>query len=468
MQDEDLLAPKTYRDTVSTVTQTGKRNWVYASKPVAGKFYNVRNIVAAFYLIIFFGMPFIKVNDMPFFMINILEGKFIIFSKIFWPQDFFIFAIAMITFIVSIVLFTVVFGRLFCGWACPQTIFMEFVFRKIEWLIEGSPSQQKKRNEAAWTTDKIIRKTSKHIIFFLLSFLIANTFLSYVLGIDELFKIIREPISEHINLLLGLIGFTFLFYAVYAYVREIVCTTICPYGRLQGVMFDKDTMQITYDYKRGEPRGKYKKEQERSLGDCIDCKKCVHVCPTGIDIRNGLQMECVSCSACIDECNDVMEHLGFKKGLIRYASENEISTGSKFHFNGRMKAYSVLLGVLIIVMVVLVASRKTIDASVAKVKGQLYQELPGKKIGNLFTAKIINKTNHEIPVSIQSVTAGGEIKLVGASSINLKKDALNEITFFVIYPMALVNKRSTPVKLALVANGQTIQEIKTKFSGPFN
>lgn len=468
MQEADLLQPQTYRDTVSTVTKTGKRNWVYASKPVARKFYNARNIVAAFYLIIFFGMPFIKVHGMPFFMINIPAGKFIIFSKIFWPQDFFIFAIAMITFIVSIVLFTVVFGRLFCGWACPQTIFMEFVFRKIEWWIEGSPAQQKKRNEAGWTGDKIARKTFKHIIFFLFSFLIANTFLSYILGVDELFKIIREPISEHISLLAGLIGFTFLFYAVYAYVREIVCTTICPYGRLQGVMFDKDTMQITYDYKRGEPRGKYKKEEARELGDCIDCKKCVHVCPTGIDIRNGLQMECVSCSACIDECNDVMEHLGFKKGLIRYASENEISTGKKFHFNSRMKAYSVLLGILIIVMVVLVVSRKTIDASVARVQGQLYQELPDKKISNLFTAKIINKTNHEILVNIQSVTPGGEVKIIGASPIVLKKDALNEVTFFLIYPKEQVNKRSTPVKLALITEGQIMQQIKTKFSGPFN
>ncbi|MGB3197651.1 MAG: 4Fe-4S dicluster domain-containing protein, partial [Saprospiraceae bacterium] len=299
MDENELLEPSTFRDRISNITEDGSRKWIYALKP-KGNWYKYRIIFAVLYLIAFFAMPFIKVNDMPFILLNVVEGKFILFSKIFWPQDFFIFAVGMITFIIFIVLFTVIYGRLFCGWVCPQTVFLELVFRPIEWLIEGTPNQQKKRNEGPWNTDKIVRKTIKHVIYFLISFLIAHTFLAYILGIDEVYRLIREPLSGHLSLFAGLIAFTLLFYGVFAFVREIVCTTICPYGRLQGVMFDKNTMQISYDYKRGEPRGKFKKNVERTDGDCVNCFKCVQVCPTGIDIRNGVQLDCVGCTACID------------------------------------------------------------------------------------------------------------------------------------------------------------------------
>lgn len=466
MQPEDLLKPHNFRDTVSSVTDKGKRKWVYADK-VSGKFYNARQWVAWLYLAVFFTMPLIKVNGMPFFMINIPESKFIIFSKIFWPQDFFIFAMAMITFIVCIILFTIVFGRLFCGWACPQTVFMEFVFRKIEWLIEGSPGQQRKLNDAPWHTEKIVKKTSKHLIFFGLSFLIANTFLAYILSIDELLKIIREPLSEHIALLAGLLFFSFLFYAVFAYVRDIVCTTICPYGRLQSVMFDKDTMQITYDYKRGEPRGKFRKNENRTIGDCIDCKRCVQVCPTGIDIRNGIQMECVSCSACIDACNIVMNQVGLPKGLIRYASENEISSGKQFHFTGRMKAYTALLFVLIGFMSFLIITRKTIEADIYRAAGQLYQEMPGHKISNLFTAKIINKTNKDIPIVLKLETNGGSLQLIGRQSIILKKEAINEFSMLIAFPEATLKSRSSAIQIGIYSGNQKIQTITSKFLGPF-
>ncbi len=466
MTDEELLHAETFRDRVSNVTDKGKRNWIYAFKP-KGKWTNYRKYLAFFYLITFFALPFIKVNDLPFMMINILEGKFILFSKIFWPQDFFIFAIAMITFIVFVVLFTVVFGRLFCGWVCPQTIFMEFIFRPIEWMIEGTPTQQRKLNDGGWTGEKIFKKSIKHFLFLVISFAIAHTFLAYILGIDEVIAIVKEPMEDHVGLLSGLIIFTLLFYGVYAYVRDIVCTTICPYGRLQSVMFDKDTMQISYDYKRGEPRGKFKKGAERTEGDCIGCNKCVHVCPTGIDIRDGIQMECIGCTACIDACNDVMESLNFEKGLIRYASENEISTGKKFHFNTRMKAYTVLLSILLVVMVIMIVSRKTVDSYITRIKGQTYQEMPGHKISNLYEAKIINKTREEIPVTLKLEGMNGEVKLIGNKNIVLKKESIGEFTFFLEIPESEVQHHSTKIKIGVYRNGERIQTIKTKFLGPY-
>lgn len=465
MREEDLLHAENFRDRVSTVTSSGKRNWIYALKP-SGKWYNYRKIFAYLYLAVFLIMPFIKVNGLPFFMINIPEGRFILFSKIFWPQDFFIFAIGMITFIIFIVLFTVIYGRLFCGWVCPQTVFMEFVFRPIEWLVEGTPSQQRKLNDAPMN-QKLTKKIIKHILFFIVSFLFANVFLSYILGVDEVIKIVKEPISNHLGLLSGMIVFTVLFYGVFAFVRDIVCTTICPYGRLQGVMFDKDTMQIAYDYKRGEPRGKFRKNVERIEGDCINCFKCVHVCPTGIDIRDGLQMECVGCTACIDACNEVMEAVHLPKGLIRYASENEITTGEKFHFNTRMKAYSVLLFVLIGIMGVLVYNMKQIDTYISRVKGQLFQEVEGGKISNLFEAKIINKTKYDVPVTLKTEGIQGEVKLVGTNEFLLKKDAMNDYTFFLEIPKSELHQRSTTIKIGVYQGDEKIQTIKTKFLGPF-
>ena len=467
MDLDELQHAYDYRDRVASVTEEGERSWVYALKP-EGKYYNARTVLTVVFLIFFFGIPFIKVNGMPFVLFNVLEGKFILFSKIFWPQDFFIFAIAMITFVIFIALFTVVYGRLFCGWVCPQTIFMEMIFRRIEWWIEGNPAKQKLLNKATWDISKIAKKSLKHLIFFTISFLIANTFLSYIFGIDKLFKIIEEPVADHLALFIGLIGFTFLFYGVFAFVREIVCTTICPYGRLQGVLFDKDTMLVAYDYERGEPRDKYNKKVVRTTGDCIDCHQCVNVCPTNIDIRNGTQLDCTNCTACIDACDFMMEKVGLPKGLIRYASENGIKEGKKITFTPKIKAYSALLIILMVVLTALLITRKDIDASITRVAGQLYQELPDNQLSNLYITKIINKTNKEIPVELKLENIKGEINLIGKSGFILKKESVNQAEFFIKVDRNAINERSTKLIIGLYQNGKKTGSIKTNFLGPFN
>lgn len=466
MLQEDLLQPSSSRDKLSTVDDTGHRKWIFATRP-EGFFYKRREILSLIYLAVFFTLPFIKVNGMPLLMFNVVEGKFILFSKIFWPNDFFIFAFAMITFIIFIVLFTIAYGRLFCGWACPQTIFMEFVFRKIEWWIEGTPSQQQKLNKGPWTTEKFAKKALKHILFFAVSFLIAHAFLSYIIGVDTVVRDIREPFSEHIGLFMGLLIFSLLFYFVFAFVREIVCTTICPYGRLQGVMFDKDTMQISYDYVRGEPRGKMSKNVTAQFGDCIDCKKCVHVCPTGIDIRNGVQLDCVGCTACIDACDEVMLKIQRPTGLIRYASENQISESKSWVFTARMKAYTVLLTLLVLIMSVLVFSRRTVDTYISRARGPIYQEVGDTAYSNLYNAKIINKSNKEMPVTFVVENMQGRVKIVDDHAQTLKKESLNQITFFVEIPKSSIKKRSNTVKIAVYSGDKKIQSIKTKFIGPF-
>lgn len=465
MTPEELIKPQNYRDRVSSVTEKGKRNWVYATTP-KGNWYKIRKPLSYFFIFILALFPFIKISGHPFILINIFEGKFILFSKIFWPQDFFVFAFLMITFIVFIILFTIIYGRLFCGWVCPQTIFMEFIFRPIEWLIEGSPSQQKKLDTEEWNKNKYVKKISKHIIYFILSFLISNIFFSYLVGVDRLRELVLNP-SNNISILFGVIAFSLLFYSVFAYIREIVCTTICPYGRLQSVLFDKNTMQISYDYKRGEPRGKIKKNEERKIGDCIDCKKCITVCPIGIDIRDGHQLDCVGCTACIDECDQVMKSIKKPTKLIRYTSENHIKLGTKFKLNKRIAAYSSLLVLMIIFSIYLVVTRKPIDSYISRVKGQLYQELPNNKISNLFEAKFINKTKKEAILELKVLNYNGTIRSVGEGNIIIPSESINKKTFFIDIPKNEIKKRSVDLEIGIYQNGELIQKVKTTFLGPF-
>ncbi|NOT38364.1 MAG: cytochrome c oxidase accessory protein CcoG [Saprospiraceae bacterium] len=467
MREEDLVKASNFRDRVSTVDKEGHRKWIYAIKP-SGKWYNARTIVSYLYLFIFLVIPFIKIGDHPLLMINIVESKFSIFGKMFWPHDMFIFAISMVAFIIFIVLFTIAFGRLLCGWACPQTVFMEFIFRPIEWLFEGSPTQQKKLDQGEWDANKILRKSGKHIVFFLISFLIANAFLSYIIGIDKLLLIISEPISEHTVLLTSLIIFSLLFYVVFAFVRDIVCTTICPYGRLQSVMIDKDTMQIAYDYKRGEPRHKIKKAEVRTEGDCIDCMKCVVVCPTGIDIRNGNQMECVACTACIDACNEVMDAVNLPKGLIRYASENELESGKKLTFNTRMKAYTVVLSILVLIIGFLVFSRDDVDVFISKVKGQLYQENPDGTLSNLYDVKIFNKTKRDATIKLVPENyANASIQGIGTDQLVVKGEQMIDYKLFIKIPKDQIISRSNNLRLGIYLDDKKIRTLDTKFLGPF-
>lgn len=470
-ETKPLEEQESFRDRIATVDARGKRKWVYAQKP-KGKFYNIRTWVSWGFFALFFTIPFIKVHGRPLFLFNIPEAKFILFGKIFWPQDFIIFGLTMVTFIVFIVLFTAAFGRLFCGWVCPQTIFMEMLFRKVEYLIEGDAAKQRVLNNGPWTSEKIRKKITKHLVFYLMAFIIANFFLSYIIGMDELRNIISEPVGEHIVGFISLLVFSAVFYGVYAFFREQVCTVVCPYGRLQSVLLDRNSVIVAYDHKRGEPRRKYKKEQVAELnpGDCIDCFQCVKVCPTGIDIRNGTQMECVGCTACIDACDKMMEAVHRPKGLIRYASENGISEGKKLGFTGRMKFYSVILLVLTGVLTLLLLSRKDIDGTIIRTKGLTYQERGTDSLSNLFNIKVINKTEKNIPVTLQlegEARNAGKIELVGATNIHLNQEDQATGSFFIVLPRKFVTSRKMGLRIGLYEGDKRITTLKTNFTGPF-
>jgi len=468
MNTEDTIQEQkqeSFRDRIATVDASGKRKWIFAQKP-KGKYYNIRTYVSFFFFLIFVTLPFIHVNGRPLFMFNIPQAKFILFGKVFWPQDFFIFGIIMITFIVFIVLFTAAFGRLFCGWVCPQTIFMEMLFRKLEYAIEGDAAKQKILAAGPWTSEKIARKATKHIVFYLLAFIIANFFLAYIIGVKELWAMMHHP-ADNVGNIAALMVFSAVFYAVYAFFREQACTVVCPYGRLQGVLLDKNSMIVAYDYKRGEERKKFNKKEERTAGDCIDCHQCVKVCPTGIDIRNGTQMECVGCTACIDACDHMMESVGFKKGLIRYASENGIANHEKLHYTRRMKMYTGLLIVLVGLLTTLLLSQKEVKATVMRTPGLLFQEKGTDSISNLYNIKVVNKTMNDIPLTVKLENENGTVQMIG-NTIHVKKEGQGAGSFFIILPKQTIKQRKTVLHVGLYEGDKKITVVKTNFLGPIS
>jgi len=465
-KDEEDIA--SFADRIANVDKKGKRKWIYALQP-EGRFYKIRTILSTIYLALFFGMPFVRIDGVPLFQFNFPQATFIFFGKVFLPQDFMLLGVGMITALVFIIIFTLVFGRVFCGWACPQTIFMEMVFRRIEYWIEGPAHKQQVADHKEWTTELYIRKGIKHIVFFMLSFIIANAFLAYIIGTEQLFQIISEPVGDHIVGLLSIIGFTTVFYIVYAFIREIVCTVICPYGRLQSVLLDKKSMVVAYDRLRGEPRGKRKRNQdEQPLGDCIDCNLCVSVCPTGIDIRNGIQLECVSCTACIDACNKMMSKVNKAPNLIRIASENSIEQGIKEPFFTRTKLYySAVLLALLIVLTSLIVSRSMFDATVLRVPGQILQEYPDGTVSNLYRIKIVSKSMQTQPYDLKLSPASANIIFVGKHIDSLRSGVATEETFFIRIPADQVKQRKEKFKLLIMSGKQVIQTKEVTFIGSY-
>lgn len=454
---------QSFRDSVATINKKGQRNFIYPKKP-KGKLYRWRTIASLTYLAIFFTLPFIKVDGEPIFLFNVLERKFILFGQIFWPQDFFIFAIGLLTFIVFIILFTVVFGRVYCGWACPQTIFLEMVFRKIEYWLDGDSQAQKRLKDMPWNAFKIRKRLTKIAVFFAISFVIANFALSYLLGMDAVEKMIGEGITAHYVTFMSVLGFSGVFFFIFYWFREQACIVVCPYGRLQGVLLDQKSMVVAYDYVRGEPRGKVK-TVTANKGDCVDCLACVRVCPTGIDIRNGTQMECINCTACIDACDAIMIAVNKPLGLIRIDSEENIAHSRKSKFNWRFGGYSIVLVALLAFLAFLLISRSALDATVLRTPGQLFQTQPNGQISNLYNIKLANKTRKDLPITLKIENLEGEITIIG-NDIKVPAESYFQTSFFVNVNRDRIERRKTPLVIGVYQDGKKIKTASTTFLGP--
>ena len=461
-----------FRDSIGTIKEDGKRAWVYPKKP-SGKLYEYRKYVSYVLLTFLIASPFIKINGNQFLMFNVLERRFNIFSFPFYPQDFHLFVISMIIGVVFIALFTVAFGRIFCGWMCPQTIFLEMVFRRIEYWIDGDRGAQMRLDRQEWNAEKIRKRVLKWIIFFIISFIIANVFLAYLIGSDRLIQYVTDGPSQHLSTMLSLLIFTGVFYFIFAWFREQVCIIACPYGRMQGVLLDNQSIIVAYDHVRGEAengRKKWRKNEDREAlgnGDCIDCNQCVNVCPTGIDIRNGTQLECVNCTACIDECDSIMEKVDLPKGLIRYASEDEITKKEKFKFTPRLKGYTAVLVILTGVLVGMMFLRNDLEANILRLPGQLYEHKEGNIISNVFTYKLLNKTTKPVEnVHFELISPKGEIKLVRNDNFDVQPEALEEGTLFIEINASALSGDKNNLKIGVYSNDKLIETTTARFLAP--
>ena len=455
---------ESFRDQLGIVSQEGKRKWVYPKAP-HGRFHDARLIVSWGLLAILFVTPFLRVNGHPFMLFDITERKFVILGQIFGPHDFFLLALGMITTVVFIFLFTVVLGRLFCGWLCPQTVLLEMVFRKIDFWLEGNPRQQRTLNESSWTGRKFRVKGLKHVIYFCLSFIIANTLLAWIIGTDKLSQIITDPPAEHMGGLTAMILFAGGFHWLFAWFREQACILVCPYGRLQGVLLDRHSIVIAYDHVRGEPRGKLRRNEPRNLGDCIDCGQCVDVCPTGIDIRNGTQLECVNCTACIDACDTIMDSIEKPRGLIRYDSIEGIEKKIRSLITPRSIGYSVVLLLLVSILTYFISNRSEVDITILRTPGMYFQEQPDSSISNLYDVKAVNKTFSNLPLSFRLKGTDGTIRLLGDSLI-LKGQEAAAAKLFVLIKRGHITTMNTPLTIEVRSGDVVTNTVQTSFLGP--
>ena len=459
-----------FRNKVGTMDDTGSRKWVFPKKP-KGKYTNNREIVAYLLLLLLVIVPFLKINGNPVLLINVVDRVFFILGQPFYLQDFFILALGAVTSVIFVMLFTVVFGRIFCGWICPQTLFMEMVFRKIEYWIEGDRNKQMKLDKQSWDAEKIRKRTLKWFVFLLISIFFTHIFYLYIVGYEMAFKIMKEGPLTHPTNFVGMLFFSAVFYFVFAWFREQVCTLVCPYGRLQGVLIDQNTINVYYDFKRGEGRAKWRKDEDRAAqgkGDCIDCNQCVVVCPTGIDIRNGQQLECINCTACIDACDEVMVKTGLPKGLIRYATEAEIEKQEKFKVTGRMKATTIALIGLVGILVALMYNRGSLEAKFIRPAGATYFLRDGK-ITNVYAYTLLNKSNSKQKLTIKVLKPKhAELRFSGQETIVVPGDKVAKGQLNVSFPESEIKLSKQDIEFGVYdEKGNEMATYKTSFEGPF-
>ncbi len=467
-----------FRAELASIRPDGKRKWIYARKP-NGRYYTIRTVLSWFLLAFLLVAPFVKVNGHQFLLFNIIDREFVFFGIPFWPNDFYLVALLFLTGVVTIVLFTATLGRLWCGWLCPQTVFMEMVFRKIEWIIDGPPKVQARRDAGPWNWDKVWRRGLKIAVFAAISFVIANTFLAYLIGSDTLVLYIQNGPFKHADLFIGLLFFTFVFFMVFYRFREQACLIACPYGRYMSALVDNNTIAVTYDYKRGEPRSKWTREdgvakketlhtahsRPNGRGDCVDCYQCVTVCPTGIDIRNGIQLECVSCTACIDACNEVMDKVGLPRGLIRHSSQSAVEDGRSHWFTRRIGAYAAVWGILVATVVMLLVFRDNLDVKVLRQEGSTWVTT-SSGLGNVYRLQIINKSNTALPFTIRVKEPRQAVLTPLGLPSSVQPQQIMKGRFIVSVPPDAVQNGLVAVTLVIESNGTAVQEVTTSFIGP--
>lgn len=448
--------------TPTTINLDGSRTFLHPSD-VTGFFTRWRRVFAILLIGIYILLPWIPVGGHPAVFLDALNQRFHLFGLTFAAQDlwmtfFFITGLGFSLFFV-----TALFGRIWCGWACPQTVFLEHVYRRIERWIEGDAQARRKLDSAAWTGDKITKRVLKNGVFLLISAAIAHLFLAYFISIPELYQWMTTSPTEHWGAFIFMAVATGIIYFNFAWFREQLCLIICPYGRLQSALIDDDSVIIGYDEGRGEPRGPAKKEE---FGDCIDCYRCVNVCPTGIDIRQGLQMECIGCANCIDACDGIMTKLNRPKGLIRYDSQAGLAGKKRRFLRPRVFIYAALMLAGATAFTLSAMQLRSANMNIVRMAGRPYY-LTDTTVRNQYMVRVINKTNEPKTYRIESSSPFKKFRMDGNEEGITVPPLGDEVRPVIITVDRSVYQGSFPLELSLVSpEGGTLLTNEVEFLGP--
>ncbi len=432
---EAVLAPE--GQVLSTLERDGSRRWLYPSLST-GRLWQWRRALAYLLIVVFVAIPHLRISGNPLILLNIPAREFTLFGHTFLPTDTVLLALAMVGLFVAIALLTAVGGRLWCGWACPQTVYMEFLFRPIDRLFEGTQGRGGKPRRELTPVKRLLRWG----IYLVLSMVLAHTFLAYFVGTEQLARWIRSSPLQHPAAFLVMFVTTAAMLFNFLFFREQLCVIACPYGRFQSVMLDRRSLIVGYDYQRGEPRGKLRKKaapERQPKGDCVDCHRCVAVCPTGIDIRDGLQMECINCAQCIDACNDVMRKVNRPEGLIRYTSQDELEGKPGRLLRARTILYPVLLIGIAIAFVSLLSTTYSFDARPLRAGGNPFTQGPAGEIHNSFRLRIVNRTDGPQTYSIDILSPPEAVlTVVDRDGLTLEPGATSIVPLMIEVPRGVM------------------------------
>lgn len=461
-------------EVLSTMTKDGRRRWLYPV-PSKGFFYRQRQAVAWALIALFVALPIIHVGGKPAILLDIVKREFTFFGITLYPTDTFVLLLFMVGILLTVILATALLGRVWCGWGCPQTVYLEYVYRPIERLIEGAEHVRARRNAGPWTFDRFWRTALRFVVYLVVSLVLAHIFLAYFVGWSDLSSwLLRSPL-EHWASFLVMAGTTGLILFDFGYFREQMCTIACPYARMQSVLVDQDSMIVSYDPTRGEPRAKRGKKVLRAeeagtiaaKGDCIDCFACVRTCPTGIDIREGLQMECVACTQCIDACDTIMDNIEKPRGLIRYTSENALAGKPINNFRPRTIIYSLLLLVVWVAFGLTLSSRDSYDINVGRVVGSTYDVLADGRVSNRLRFRVRNQTGSPASYKVRITDPeGSTLQIAGATPVRLEPGEMKRIEAFALVPQAEVLNGVRELNLEFEFEDGTIRNMPFALIGP--